>query len=72
MSNVITSNPKVMHGTPCFAGTRVPVASLFDHLRTGYTIDGFIEQFPSVRKEQVEELLVELRTKAEDCGVAPA
>jgi uncharacterized protein (DUF433 family) len=46
-----------MHGTPCFAGTRVPVQSLFDHLKRGYTIDGFLEQFPSVKREQVDALL---------------
>jgi uncharacterized protein (DUF433 family) len=57
MHAVVTTNPKIMHGTPCFAGTRVAVQSLFDHLEAGYTIDGFLEQFPTVRREQVIELL---------------
>jgi uncharacterized protein (DUF433 family) len=48
-----------MHGTPCFEGTRVPVQSLFDHLKRGYTIEGFLEQFPSVSREQVDALLDE-------------
>ena len=48
-----------MHGTPCFAGTRVPAQSLFDHLKRGYTVDGFLEQFPSVKREQVDALLDE-------------
>jgi uncharacterized protein (DUF433 family) len=65
MSHVITSNPEIMHGTPCFAGTRVPVGSFFDHLQAGYTVDGFLEQFPSVQKEQVEALLDELKQAAE-------
>jgi uncharacterized protein (DUF433 family) len=57
MHAVVTTNPKIMHGTPCFAGTRVAVQSLFDHLEADYTIDGFLEQFPTVRREQVIELL---------------
>jgi uncharacterized protein (DUF433 family) len=53
----IQSNPKILGGTPCFAGTRVPVASLFDHLRGGYTVDYFLAQFPTVTREQVEAVL---------------
>lgn len=53
----IQSNPKILGGTPCFAGTRVPVASLFDHLRGGYTVDYFLAQFPTVAREQVEAVL---------------
>ncbi len=63
MESAITCNSKVMHGTPCFAGTRVVVQSFFDHLEAGYTIDGFLEQFPTVRREQVAGLLAALRTK---------
>jgi uncharacterized protein (DUF433 family) len=61
MSTVISVNPNVMHGTPCFARTRVAIATLFDHFETGYTIDRFLEQFPTVRREQVTMLLAELR-----------
>lgn len=46
-----------MGGTPCFSGTRVPVRSLFDYLEGGYTVDYFLAQFPTVRKEQVLSLL---------------
>jgi uncharacterized protein (DUF433 family) len=53
-----------MHGTPCFAGTRVAVRTFFDHLEAGYTIDGFLEQFPTVRREQVVRLLQALRDDA--------
>ena len=70
MSPIITINPKVMHGTPCFAGTRVAVQSLFDHLEAGYTVDGFIQQFPTVRREQVIELLEQLKRQAEQSAVA--
>ena len=65
MEPVVTSNPRVMHGTPCFAGTRVTIQTLFDHLEAGYTIQGFLDQFPTVRREQVVRLLGTLRETVE-------
>jgi len=70
MDAIVTSNPKVMHGTPCFAGTRVAVQTLFDHLESGYTIEGFLEQFPTVKRDQVIGLLEQLRKDAERVAVA--
>ena len=64
METIITRNPQVMHGTPCFAGTRVAVQTFFDHLEAGYTLDGFLEQFPTVKREQVVQLLHLLRQDA--------
>ncbi len=61
MEPIVTRNPKVMHGIPCFAGTRVAVQTFFDHLEAGYTIEEFREQFPTVRREQVAQLLELLR-----------
>jgi uncharacterized protein (DUF433 family) len=46
-----------------FAGTRVPVESLFDYLKHGRSIDCFLEQFPTVKREQVEQLLDEAKVK---------
>jgi uncharacterized protein (DUF433 family) len=66
---VVTINPRVMHGTPCFAGTRVAVRTLFDHLEGGYTIEEFLEQFPAVRREQVLRLLEMMRQNAERVAV---
>ena len=65
MLQVISIDRQILGGTPCFAGTRVPIRSLFDHLKLGYTIDGFLEQFPTVRKEQVEALLESASHEAE-------
>ena len=48
----ITIDPEVQHGQPVFSGTRVPVESLFWHLEKGISIDAFLEDFPSVTKEQ--------------------
>jgi len=69
MEPIITSNPKVMHGTPCFAGTRVAVQTFFDHLEAGYTVAEFLEQFPTVRREQVVRLLAELREDANRAAI---
>ncbi len=57
MNPVITTNPKVMHGTPCFAGTRVAVQTLFDWLEEGHPLDYFLEQFPSVKRDQAVAVL---------------
>jgi len=58
-----------MHGTPVFAGTRVAVQTFFDHLEAGYTIEGFLEQFPTVRREQVVRLLETLRAEVARAAV---
>ncbi len=46
------SDPDILGGTPVFMGTRVPVQSLFDYLEGGETLDEFLRQFPSVKREQ--------------------
>lgn len=53
----IKADPEIMHGTPCFSGTRVPISSMFDHLKRGYPLEYFLAQFPSVRREQAEDVL---------------
>jgi uncharacterized protein (DUF433 family) len=50
-------DPDIQNGTPCFAGTRVPVKSLFDYLARGRSLDYFLEQFPSVKRQQATTLL---------------
>ena len=50
---IISTDPEVMGGTPCFAGTRVPVRTLLDYLEGGDSIDEFLEGFPTVKREQV-------------------
>jgi uncharacterized protein (DUF433 family) len=51
-NQVLHSDPDILGGTPVFVGTRVPVQSLFDYLEGGETLDEFLRQFPSVRREQ--------------------
>lgn len=50
-SRFVTQNPLLMSGTPCFAGSRVPVKSLFDYLEAGDTLDEFLDQFPTVERQ---------------------
>ncbi len=69
MEPIITTNPHIMHGTPCFAGTRVAVQTFFDHIENGYTVSRFLEQFPTVRREQVTRLLALLRDDANRTAV---
>jgi uncharacterized protein (DUF433 family) len=64
MVKIVNVNPKILGGTPVFAGTRVPVESLFDYLSHGRTIDYFLEQFPTVQREQAEALLNEAKACA--------
>ncbi len=48
---VIVSDPAILGGTPCFRGTRVPVDSLIDYLEAGDSLNEFLDNFPSVRRE---------------------
>jgi uncharacterized protein (DUF433 family) len=49
---VVHTDPNILGGTPVFVGTRVPAKSLFDYLESGDTLDEFLHQFPSVKREQ--------------------
>jgi len=53
----IVSDKEVLSGTPVFRGTRVPVSALLDNLENGVSVDQFIENFPTVRREQAIEVL---------------
>jgi len=64
MRGVITRDPEILGGEPVFAGTRVPVKSLFAHLEAGDSIGDFLEGFPSVKREQVLALLEESKAQA--------
>jgi len=57
LCGAVDRSPGKLGGTWCFRGTRLPVATLFEHLDQGSTIDEFLEWFPSVSREQVHEIL---------------
>jgi len=56
-TKVINIDPNILSGTPVFNGTRVPVEILFDHLETGLSMDEFLDDYPSIRKSQVIQVL---------------
>ena len=51
--SIIHSDPQIMGGTPVFVGTRVPFQTLIDYIEGGDTIDEFLDDFPTVNREQV-------------------
>ena len=56
-SRIITIDPEVLGGTPVFTATRVPIQSLFDYIESGETVEEFISNFPTVKKNQAIEVL---------------
>jgi uncharacterized protein (DUF433 family) len=54
---VIEISAEVMHGTAVFAGTRVPVKTLFDYLKGGDRLAEFLDDFPTVSQEQAVKVL---------------
>lgn len=69
---VVTRDPEIMHGAPCFRGTRVPVRMLFDYLVAGSTLENFLRDFPRVSRElafaALAEANLELRREAGRCS----
>lgn len=57
ISEIITIDNEILGGQPVFKGTRVPVESLFDHLEAGVSLNEFLNDFPTVSKEQAIALL---------------
>ena len=70
LENVITSSRDILGGVPVFAGTRVPVQNLLDCLESGDSIDLFLSDFPTVKREQVVAVLE--AAKQEVLAAAPA
>ena len=60
-TQLITIDPNIHSGTPVFAGTRVPVKTLFDHLEAGDSLEVFLDDFPSVSRELAVAVLEEAR-----------
>lgn len=53
----ITIDPEIVSGTPVFRGTRVPVDALINNLEDGLTLDEFLDNFPTVAREQALQVL---------------
>lgn len=57
LEGITHRHPEILSGVPVFVGTRVPVRSLFDYLEGGDTLEEFLRQFPSVKREQAIAVL---------------
>ena len=57
LNQLITVDPELLGGQPVFNGTRVPIETLFDHLESGISLEEFLSDFPSVKKEQAIAVL---------------
>ena len=64
----ITIDPDILGGTPVFKGTRVPVRSLFEYLEDNYTLEQFLECFPTVTRKMALQVL----EHSESALLAPA
>lgn len=58
----ITRDPEIQGGTPVFTGTRVPVAIMLDYLAAGQPLEDFLEQYPSVSREQALRTIEEMKS----------
>ena len=61
-SNIIISNPAILGGEPVFRGTRVPFKALLDYLGHGRNLNEFLEDFPSVTREEAVAALEQAKT----------
>lgn len=61
MTDLINRSEKILGGTPVFAGTRVPVQTLFDYLEEGDTLDEFLDDFPAVSREHSIKVLEKMK-----------
>ena len=59
---LVVSDPEILGGTPVFRGTRLPVATLFEYLADGLSLDYFLESFPSANRADAVAVL--------HCGLA--
>lgn len=67
---VVHTDPEILGGTPVFVGTRVPAKTLFDYLEAGDPLDEFLNDFPSVSREQAVAALELAREMTESHAAA--
>ena len=71
LDSVVQTDPEILGGTPVFRGTRVPVKNLLDYLAAGDSLDQFLDDFPTVKREQAVAAL-ELARDLLTAGAHPA
>ena len=57
VQRLITCNKNILGGIPVFTGTRVPVKTLFDYLKTNHPLDDFLDDFPTVARGQAQQVI---------------
>ena len=68
-TQVISRSPDVMSGAPVFASTRVPVQTVIDYLAGGHPLAEFLDDFPTVSREQALELLERVKEMLKDAQI---
>lgn len=68
LAEVVSVDRQIMHGTPCFTGTRVPVQTLLDYIEEGDTLDKFLRDFTTVRREQAIQFLELAKAQLIECA----
>ncbi len=68
-SQVISRSPDIMSGAAVFTGTRVPVQTVIDYLAGGHPLSEFLDDFPTVSREQALELLAHVKEMLKDARV---
>jgi len=68
-TQLISRSANILSGTPVFAGTRVPVQTIIDYVAGGHSLDEFLDDFPTVRREQALELLQQIKERLGDAQI---
>jgi len=68
IDDLITVDPDILGGTPVFKGTRVPIRTLFEYLENDYSLEEFLECFPSLSRDHVRQVL----ERSEQALLSPA
>ena len=68
-TQIISRSPNILSGTPVFAGTRVPVQTIIDYVAGGHSLAEFLDDFPTVRREQALELLQQIKGRLGDARI---
>jgi uncharacterized protein (DUF433 family) len=68
IAGVVSVDPAIMHGTACFTGTRVPVQTLLDYIEDGDTLDSFLHDFVTVKREQAVRFLELAKEQLIECA----
>ena len=67
LAGVVSVDLEIMHGTPCFTGTRVPVQTLLDYIEEGDTLDNFLGDFSTVKRDQAIQFLELAKAQLIEC-----